>query len=1076
MAVERIIMAEGPQGSEPPTLYIPPNRSGIPTGERPINPPGPSEEPEWLRNAKERSESSSFRRRLAVLEEAERTYAGLNRINLNDVPPGNQAEFSQKLQASRETVDRSRIEVNNQIFEAIDAGALNSVRSDLKILYKDLKSRSDLRLQPLNDRIHYLQSAARGYQEALQGQTEGAGKYLFERVCVAIEKDLRGMTLSPAEIGELVFIGIRGERAIERLREPKFQREVRGYYYEFHWAESEEDIIPSVQDWLQATVKEIPKSRRDKIHEYLETKQREGSDMLLRLKLRLNQEGLNITEENPIYLRARTLMESQLNILGGEKVLFRGGFDYYINYLDNFANDFTTKELNGHYDVVYLSDEMIPLMLDRLSAEDGKYWRGCDDDEEKPSEGRIKAFQKQRQREIERFAVTHRLFITKADFNNRDIGSGDRIGNLLLDLNNEVERLERAGNATAAARIRLRRDVFRRIRNRLDASERLYDTAGLAGLSEQQKEIQIKQSREAAIRDRIIKQMEAILPNFNKSKLPQDEAQLDKVLWKWVEDYNKYNRDNDQPEWFPSKWDDIRLNIKEPEKLLARRLNKEELNAMYIETDASGNTVEEINKKVEEIRQTGGLTQDQIKKRFESFRKVLKDDRLAKARNNFTLARGAQIFFGLASRYGGTRIRFTDEHGKFENFIPVFVEFRNRLKKMIDDEKAKIEAGTLKKEDAVFLATHALREIGMANDLPVWSFQMVGDESSINRFAEILARYGVKVGSGAGIDLSHDDKEELYDVFERARRAMKRVKDDLAKEVMDGRFYITDAQGKPVLDKNGKQIKRRIRLNHKGGNIDLRRIFDAQYMISTSGGVAVPDMISQIADLGVYDFAWEMGCEDLRELTGFIYRRDESEIEDQSLFDVMDAPNYKDRLAGAEIARKALVGGSVGENRFKGLFKEPLSGAFRIRDFLLKPEIWSKEMRTQGGDDADKYLKPEARDELMKLCGEVIKPLKDYMESRKYVENRIGRACRTWEYDNTLIWYVYRRTLRKSLSEDATHPLGKSKLAYAIEGRRELAMQYMQANLEADYQILFPEERKALARKRVEPFATEEKL
>lgn len=1058
---------------------------------------GADDEPDWLKEAKEKSQTSSFSERVTVMTKAMNDYGVLSRIDPATVA-GHEDEFKEILQKAKEAGDTSNTAVNELLNEAIDAGALDRVQDDLKALYKDIKTRYDLKSSPLGDRLDYVHRAAARYTETFwdidsnlrlqRGKYEGAGQYLFKRVCVAIEKDLRRIAPNPAEVGDLVFMDIKEERERERMREPKFQKEARSWYTEFHWAEKEEDIIPSVQDWLLATIKEIPKSRRDQIQKYLDGKHSEGSDMLSRLRLRLNQEGMTIAEDNPTYIKARTLMESQLNILGGERVLFRGGFDYYINYLDNFSNDFTTKELNGHYDVVYLSDEMIPLMLDQLSAEEGKYWRGCENTEEKPSEGRIKAFQANRQGEIEGFALTHRLFINKNDFNDRDIGFGDKIGKLLLDLDNEAERLEQAGNTAGVARIKIRRAVFRRIRDRLDAQEGLYSTAGFTGLSEEQKEAQVKQLREEAIRERIIKQMEVILPNFDRNTLPlNDQLKLNQVLWKWVEDYNRYNQSSDRPEWFPSKWDKVRWNIKEPEKLLGRGLTKEELRAMYIETDASGYTVEEINQRTEEIRQKPGLTQRQIQKRLENFRSELqarREDRLERAKNNFTLARGAQIFFGLASRYGGTRIRHTDAYGKFQSFKPVFVEFRDRLKKMIDDEAAAITAGRLKKEDAVFLATHALREVGMANNLPVWSFQMVGDESSINRFAQILAGYGVKIGSGAGVALSHDDKEDLYDVFERARRKMKEVKDQMAKEFMDGRFTIKDAAGNPILGKNGKPITRRIRLNHKGGNVDLRKIFDAQYMISTSGGVALPEMISQIADLGVYDLAWEMGCEDLRELSGYIYRRDESESEDQSLFDVLDAPNYKDRLAGAEAARKALVGGSVGDNRFKGLLKEPLSGAFRIRDFLYTNNNWENKEVRPGGDIRDEeQLTTIAKDELMKLCGEVIKPLKDYMETRKYVENRIGRACRTWEYDNTLIWYVYKNELMKRVAIEDKHGklvnaggeiLGKANLDYAIQARGKLAIKYMLANLDADYQILFPRERKALAKEGLEPFATEE--
>lgn len=1029
-----------------------------------------------------------------------------SRLTSEDCPPSiNQQVFQQGLEQSR--ANGIRI-IDMLINQANNDGALRVVREDMKTLYRELRTRYEFRYGSLRDKIQHVYQEAARYRETfwqldntlrgLRGRYEGTGEYLFPQVAIAIEKDLRKFDLDPREIGDLFLQGIKRERNRERVKEPKFQRERGGYWYEFHWAESEEDIIPSVQDWLDKRINEIPKGRRDKVHEYIEEKMREGSDMLSRLRTRLEQEGHDISEKNPTYVKAKILMESHLNILGGERLLYRGGFDYYINYLDNFANDFINKEYQGHFDVVYLSDEMVPLMLHQLSEEDGKYWRGCEDTEEKPSEGKIRYFQNKRRGQIEKFAATHRLFLTKADFENRSIGFDDRVEQLLLDLSGEESRLQTAGDLDGARRIKLRTGVFQRIRDRLDIQDGLFTQAELVTL--RNNPAVREERRQAQIRERIIREMEQAIPNFNRNQLPlNDSEQLNKTLWKWVGDYNKQNRDADQPEWLPSEWDRLRLGIKEPERLLARALSKQELEAMYEEVDSSGLSLAEIEERRERIKKEGGennLTDEQIKNQLEEFEgelKELRDNRLNKAKSNFKLARSTQIFFGLASRYGGTRIRFTDQQGKFERFKPVFAEVRDRLKQAINEEAEKIRRGEIRKEDSVFLATHALRELGIAGDLPIWSFNAVGDEATIDVVAKALTDYGariptkIKLGKnleeGPDLSITHDDKETfLYDVFERARRAMKKIQDDVASEFMDDHFYLKDRQGNFLLDKKDNRIQRRIRLNHKGGNIDLRRIFDARYITSTSGGVALPELISQVADLGVHDLAWEMGQEDLRGLAGYIYRRDEYEYQDQAFWDTLDAPNYKDRLAGAEIARKYLVGGTIeGQGRVPGLLNEPFSLSSEIRDFLLDENNWRDNERIPNLDPTKlkpkhlDFLTVEGKDRLLKVVVERLKYLIGYMDSRRYVSNRLGRATRTWEYDNTLIWYAFRRAARASFKDDESM-WGYKKLDYAGFARSDMMLAFYDGALSsATYHTLFGIEREELVKKGIEPFVTEEK-
>lgn len=430
---------------------------------------------------------------------------------------------------------------------------------------------------------------------------------------------------------------------------------------------------------------------------------------------------------------------------------------------------------------------------------------------------------------------------------------------------------------------------------------------------------------------------------------------------------------------------------------------------------------------------------------------------------------------------------------------------------------------------ATFGSVLALREIGIANDLALTEYSFYGHTEQIQAFTEL-------------VEWDHTDKAFLPEFLDRPRREEEATMNFLAQQYMDGKYliirdnpdldpkfefefemdpqtnqpridpetkkkvYKLDEFDMPIPKRNTdgslkvlkwnsdhKEAFDRARVINSGGELALRDLFESRFMVSTSGGVKVADLISKVGDLGIRDLLWEYGCWDMREFQGFIKRRDEVELGDQSFWNIEKwaAPiSYAQRLRGAIAARVFLVGGELkGIGKVLGLLNEPLNGAWRFRDEFFVPGAWldSQErdklfneprtvnsvaewrMKMRGGlenNDATKHLTDITRDKLISLAGDIFKNVIDYMTAREYVRNRAGFAPKNWQYDNDLIMegifeeYAKRSPVfalaneilfedpegRKILAEagdilaaEGDEKLGEQHLSYAPEGRTKAA-------------------------------------
>lgn len=644
--------------------------------------------------------------------------------------------------------------------------------------------------------------------------------------------------------------------------------------------------------------------------------------------------------------------------------------------------------------------------------------------------------------------------------------------------------------AKAVAKVVARTGVFKKIKEMLDKEDDLFGKT----LDERRDIIRQK------IKDKMTEEGNTVL--LHEIEALPDQVSKDRALWKWVENYNKpklksVREGSDDESWFPSLWDAERLKIDKPEGLVDRALEKDEFKAMVeeIEDPYKGLTPEQIQRQIRgEFRmgiqravEVKHLSPGESAKEFDRLMQVRQKDidrrieevmfgrqqRETRAIRNFHINKAQDKFLGLEARWGGLTTRKINKEGK-EKMVNIFSEARDMLKAKIDKEASdievkvnawrarqnftnltaeQIEEQTIKqrrlfRRNATFAATLGLRELGIAHDLPIWNYYYYGDPSLIEAFAPLIG-------------YTQDEKSTIVGVLERSRREMEAVFSFMAKQYMDGELLVIRGEkGLQIEDEDGtlrdfhEEQWVTPRVINTGGELKLRDLFEARFMISKSGGIKAPQLITKIADLGIYDELWENGCLDKREWQGFKKRRNKYELRQQSFLNIREMADpvaYVKRLAGAANARKFLVGGEVqGQGKIPGALNEPYNGLWRFRDEFLDVAKWigsnlreliSRERILPKNPDMDRILKDEfnqrlthvtsdpktvkefraivmkilnhpgiskhlgtiASDKMVAVGGEILKFMRDYMDNRDYVRNKAGYAPMNYQWDNELI-------------------------------------------------------------------------
>lgn len=1212
-----------------------------------------------------RNEPSQFDR--AKAEYLHYSKGVFNGVRVKELPPDLRVELLSRREESKKAI----IELIDQLFAERDAADskgenvfLRHLKDEALKFYKKVKSAKQNDMYGGN-REEVIKRARHGndFEEAifedspelkeLEAQYGGLLRYIYAGIVQEADKDVHNRDKKSELVPRAreMYEEIKERRARERKRETKY--ETRATQYGVIWelnAENARELPEAVLDFTRDKIFALVKQPPEDIDKEVRKIGEETERLLDQNRIRLIEEGIDIPETHPDFLRAKALVVAIPYVLGYEQLLLKGGEEATPAYKLKIAADFI-----DHDNAIYLENPKAALQMHLLTTyRDGIYWMGHrfdqekpgdgEDEEDIPGEGSTKGIRGEIEEYVVEYASSHDLFLSddmtkglfdgKGAFEYREKGNpegrdlryafDDNIEKLLLDLGNERRRqIAASGDGEALRREALRRHdlrvgVFRKIKESLDEREglgfvsnqerkqmerqkgkgrRLTDKELLLrvelkkntwraeiqqwlktqGISEGQisafpEEIEVRILEEAdvkrqqAIRQRIMQKMSdrekrssymkqlTIRAREKLGEVGLSDPERDKILWKWVADYNEYRIKLRLSRWHPSGWDRVRVEIDRPTKVLNRGLSGDELMAMYDPNSLQFKSPEELS--------------DEDRKEI--------DFKENEARFGFKLARSYQVFHLQDTLLGGTRTRLTDpDTGKYIGKLPdnndrnhpnwetnrrlgltdengrvvdpkrkivrIFDVVQVRLQQAIEEEAAAIDAAKAEKAAAVasgnqqligektqalrnimvnsqFAATHVLKELGLVEGkLPVWSFNFL-DPTTMDVFTKALADYGFEVGEfvgaekGPGLAIDHNDKKEFYELMERGRRALKSEWDRAAKEFMEGRFRITDDQGRPAralmkaasdwgtnIDPVIKDERNRIiNIGAVRGN---RKITEFRFQGSTSGALTTHELVSTVGDIGFYSMLVWLGVTDIRSLHGYVHRRNEKEFHDHQYFDVMDQVDHAKSQSAAFKAVKALAGGADmgGGKTSPGFFQDPFLASIRINETL---RVWAQESKlTQsnvamqntldylnaleewrnfgGGIPEDKkaelerlrqmtYLDfPNMRipmnQELYLKMYEVLAHFIFYLNTLKDVQqNRApGKATRSWYLDNMLKWYSFRSLMRKAHVDRKGFIL---RHAFSPEIASEVSLRMIQQALEgADYQIPLPYETSRLA-------------
>ncbi len=1069
-------------------------------------------------------------------------FAEIEAVPRQHVPRPHRFEFHAMYDQRFREFHRVKTGVDQFVDSALQRGLLHFVINDLKALHvraTQRVSRSEFGSESASDWQAELRNFAEGgYKETfwnygddvlravfgnipitvLREQYEGVGAFVASKIAIALEKDLKGIALSPGELGDRIFREIKEDRnrAEERRRERATADEMLTYSdwrerFDFNWAQTPEELELSVFAWLEKFVAHLPEATIEELNNESLTWKRNAVSALEKAANRLR-----ISEKDPFYKELKGTIEGYVEVLRGVKFLETdGGAEAHTVALEEFAHNFNEK-----HDAIYLGNAKSAI-IQAFLAKHKNIAMGDDGNIEKPQFGDIEDFRGNIEEQAKRYAATHELYIRPEDFeerriqNNEGYGWDDVVEELLLvdsrGMAQAAVLTDPIAQAEAIVKVATRTGVFKNIKERLDKEE------GFDSLTVDQ--------RRDVIRDRIKAKIslagnQQLLSEINA----MNQTEADQALWKYVRDFNRKMESQGHRLWFPSNWDTVRLSINRSTKLVDRVLSEEELEAMIEEVSpfVIGGKPIMIDKltpeQIEaEIAKIAGLSTTQKRELLEDAL-FDKQQRETEAERAFNINRAYQKFLGVDARWGGMAVRVVNDDGEvvLRNVWDIAQEI---LKAKIDAEEAVIEAQVITHEaalrarggltaaeiekavterrrmlrrDSTFGATLALREIGIANDLPIWNYYYYNDPQRIQTFAPLVG-------------YTHNDKTEIIELLDRGRREMRAVWDYLADTYMDGKILMVkdepnvtvDASGQPANFHQERMDRARV-INEAGVSV-LREVFEARFQLSTSGGVEVVDLISRVGDLGIYDLLWEMGCKDFREFQGFIKRRDEVELRKQSFWNIRqwrDPITYAKRLRGAHAARPYLTGGDVKGQRKPGLLQEPMMGAYKFRDAFVDRNSWggsgSSEIKNkidQTNSEFKKVLQEilendgnfakltvQEQDKVVETGAGILSTLIEYMEALRYKMNRAGLAPKNWKLDNELIFRHYAIELlkRAPLPGKAEilgggEKLGDQDLGYAVQGRSKLAIKIYENILRtSSYHILVGKDRQVFDDKGVE--------
>lgn len=416
-------------------------------------------------------------------------------------------EDRQRLEGIR---SENRENIQNLADKAGDEGVLKNARKALLEFYQRVKSaKREEQLGRGGSRDAVIQQEGRALGptleaswddsvelKELQSEYGGLFQYLCDGVVREVYKEEKGIKSSSLNaLAEKEFLQIQRLRQRERIKELRFTTYESPWGSEIiyslsDWPESPQDMVLAAQAWVKHLIAKLGERDPGTYSQDLEEIRRRGERLIEGCVVRLQSLGVEITETNPYFLRARAFVEGIPEVFANEKMMMKGNTEQGPQHKERFAAHFIEN-----HNAAYLENRYAAYIMHKLATvKEGTYFAGQDWNTEKYDKGQITDYKQDIQRQIENDAAVHDFFtetifaanpdlfpeLIRTDEDREDVelgfkgffdlrekyhadyGFNDPLERMLLDPDNTIrDRIAAGGDQEALERHNLRVKRFR---------------------------------------------------------------------------------------------------------------------------------------------------------------------------------------------------------------------------------------------------------------------------------------------------------------------------------------------------------------------------------------------------------------------------------------------------------------------------------------------------------------------------------------------------------------------------------------------------------------------------------------
>ncbi|GEM_PF-4700980 len=182
--------------------------------------------------------------------------------------------------------------------------------------------------------------------------------------------------------------------------------------FDFTWAETAEELDDSIDDWLDYFQNALPQEIEDAMYQEVQKGLANALAAYEKARNRIGIDSASILAES----QREKIISHVKKISGARLVDSKKGMEYFLKLKQDIAAKYDAYE-----DATYLR-EGFAIMADKIAENDGAYYKGGPKNIHKPLPGQTEAYRAKIRREAIEYGATRRLYITKEDFENAELG------------------------------------------------------------------------------------------------------------------------------------------------------------------------------------------------------------------------------------------------------------------------------------------------------------------------------------------------------------------------------------------------------------------------------------------------------------------------------------------------------------------------------------------------------------------------------------------------------------------------------------------------------------------------------